>query len=231
MADLVDNSITAKSSNVWLKFHWNGADSYVTVLDDGAGMTENVLREAMRPGTFSPLDPRQHGDLGRFGLGLKTASFSQCRRLTVRSRSAKSSPVTRCWDLDHVNDVRRWRLLIQAFPETEERLKALGPVAHGTIVVWEKLDRLAGRADRDDRGAHRRFLEMIDRVERHLAMVFHRFMSGPKRRLKIWINGHVVEPWDPFMLGSGTEILASELMTLHGETLRVSPYVLLIGPA
>ena len=86
IADLVDNSITAKSKNIWVHFEWNGAGSRITIKDDGDGLTEAALVTAMRPGNQSPLDDRAPKDLGRFGLGLKTASFSQCRRLTVVSK-------------------------------------------------------------------------------------------------------------------------------------------------
>ena len=226
VADLIDNSITAGSRNVWIDLHWDGAGSYVTILDDGEGMSEHVLREAMRPGSTSPLDMRKKGDLGRFGLGLKTASFSQCRRLTVRSKTGKKAAATRCWDLDYVGSSRKWRLLKQAHPETESRLNRLDNVSTGTIVAWEKMDRLVGGADRDDNKAHRRFLTMIDEVEAHLAMVFHRFLSKSRGRLRLWINDRPVEPWDPYMTEHGSEALGTERVALRGQVMSVSPYVL-----
>src|SRR5688572_16235244 len=79
IADIIDNSIAASSTSDWITFHWSGRNSAITVLDDGHGMSEARLKEAMRPGTQSPLQERSPRDLGRFGLGLKTASFSQCR--------------------------------------------------------------------------------------------------------------------------------------------------------
>src|SRR5262249_11768465 len=88
IADLLDNSISAEAANIWLQFFWDGPESFISILDDGVGMTEEDLREAMRPGSRSPLETRDPRDLGRFGLGLKTASFSQCRRLTVCSKTA-----------------------------------------------------------------------------------------------------------------------------------------------
>lgn len=226
LADLIDNSITARAANVWLDFFWNGSESDVVILDDGRGMVETELREAMRPGTTSPLDARALGDLGRFGLGLKTASFSQCRRLTVRSKAIGGNCSTRCWDLDHVGAVGRWRLLTTAYGETERRLSRLDKLDRGTVVVWEKPDRLAGRTDADDQKAHRRFLAMIDRVETHLSMVFHRYLSGPRRRLRIWINDREVTAWDPFLVDQGSEVLPSERITLRQDSMLISPYVL-----
>ncbi len=69
-----------------MTFYWDGRDSYISIADDGDGMSPDVLTAAMRPGDKSPLDERGPRDLGRFGLGLKTASFSQCRELTAVSR-------------------------------------------------------------------------------------------------------------------------------------------------
>ena len=89
LADLIDNSIAAGAKNVWLDTEWDGHQSRITLLDDGRGMTEEQLLEAMRPGSQSPLEDRAAQDLGRFGLGLKTASLSQCRCLTVASKKAK----------------------------------------------------------------------------------------------------------------------------------------------
>lgn len=226
IADLVDNSITAGSKNVWIDLHWDGADSFLTVLDDGEGMSESVLREAMRPGSTSPLETRRRGDLGRFGLGLKTASFSQCRRLTVRSKMTKKAAATRCWDLDYVGASRQWRLLKQARPETEPRLSGLNKVSTGTVISWEKMDRLVGGTDRDDNKAHRRFLTMIDEVEAHLAMVFHRFLSRSRGRLRLWLNDRPVEPWDPYLTEQGSEALGTERIALRGQVMSVSPYVL-----
>src|SRR3954469_5640458 len=102
IADLIDNSISAESKNIWINFEWNGADSSVTIRDDGQGMSESDLLGAMRPGSRNPLEARDPRDLGRFGLGLKTASFSQCRRLSVISKRKGGACAARCWDLDYV---------------------------------------------------------------------------------------------------------------------------------
>src|SRR5262245_21235687 len=86
VADLIDNSIAANSRSVWLRFQWEGEASWISITDDGHGMSEKELVCAMRLGSRSPLEARDAHDLGRFGLGLKTASFSQARRLTVITR-------------------------------------------------------------------------------------------------------------------------------------------------
>src|SRR6266545_7479634 len=101
VADLIDNSITAHASNVWIDFEWRGRDSAISIRDDGRGMGEGELLEAMRLGSTGPLEKRRIDDLGRFGLGLKTASSSQCRLLAVVSKQ-NGRLATRCWDLDLV---------------------------------------------------------------------------------------------------------------------------------
>ena len=110
LADLIDNSVFAGARNVWIDFEWNGAESTVSITDDGHGMAEKELVNAMRPGSRNPREVRDPKDLGRFGLGLKTASLSQGRRLTVRSKQVESTGFTRCWDLDHVAKTGDWYL-------------------------------------------------------------------------------------------------------------------------
>ncbi|MES2513632.1 MAG: ATP-binding protein, partial [Bacteroidota bacterium] len=86
IADIIDNAIFAKAKNVWIEFIWQGLESRISIRDDGNGMTNDQLMQAMRPGSQNPMTKRDAGDLGRFGLGLKTASFSQCRMFTVISK-------------------------------------------------------------------------------------------------------------------------------------------------
>lgn len=203
IADLIDNSITAGAQNVWLRFEWVGEDSFMVLLDDGKGMNATELHAAMRPGSRNPLEERAAGDLGRFGLGLKTASFSQARRLTVATRRQGAPVVVRCWDLDHVGKTDAWELLTEARPDSRPRIEAVQQIAHGTLVLWECMDRVAARTRVADPAAHAQFLDMVNRVEAHLGMVFHRFLEGDDPRLRIYINGktdehHRVRPWDPF---------------------------------
>ncbi|MCY4101564.1 MAG: ATP-binding protein [Rhodobacteraceae bacterium] len=226
IADLIDNSISAKAKNIWISFEWYGNKSYIVIKDDGNGMTENELKLAMRPGSKNPLEGRSPDDLGRFGLGLKTASFSQCRRLSVISKKAGGHQVTRCWDLDYINQTQEWRLLKNIDPDplsiTRENFNLTG-----TIVVWEKLDRVVGSTvNHDDNNAYKRFLEGIEEVKKHLGMVFHRFLEKPAG-LKIWINKRQVVAWDPFLKGKkATQELSTEKLLCNGKQFVVVPYVL-----
>ncbi len=230
IADLIDNSISAHARNVWITFWWEGRRSHIAVLDDGDGMTEGELSKAMRPGSMSPLENRSADDLGRFGLGLKTASFSQCRQLTVASlRNGQFS--TRRWDLDHVARVQEWQLLKSPVAGSEEILKPLLKLGQGTIVLWEDLDRVVGNVPTSDSGSHDRFLSLIDRVESHLAMVFHRFLEGGSAGLSIFINGcgddHRVKAWDPFMRDHGATIATpKERITTPRGDVEVQGFVL-----
>lgn len=222
IADLIDNSIAAKAGNVWVHFEWGGGNSHISVRDDGEGMTEKSLIMAMRPGSRNPLEERLPKDLGRFGLGLKTASFSQCRRLTVISRVTNGDLSGRCWDLDYVNETGEWRLLKTTASELHNEIIS----SHGTIVLWEKMDRLTGSVRADDDKAYHRFMEAIDKVKLHLAMVFHRYLERPNG-LKIWINNRPVPAWDPFMRNEkATQELPVEKLICNGKELNVIPYVL-----
>ncbi len=109
VADIIDNSITAGAKTVEILSDASGDDLALAVLDDGTGMTRTELIEAMRPGSRNPLSDRAANDLGRFGLGLKSASFSQCKRLTVVTRK-DGQTLGATWDLDFVATTNRWEI-------------------------------------------------------------------------------------------------------------------------
>jgi Histidine kinase-, DNA gyrase B-, and HSP90-like ATPase len=208
IADLVDNSIAAGANKVWLDFIWHGSKSLMVLHDDGHGMTLVQLREALRVGSRSPTDERAEDDLGRFGLGLKTASFSQCRRLTVASKRNASAIVARVWDLDEVVRRNSWTLLTDISPVAQEHFAALKDSDNGTVVIWEHLDRLVEHAGDSDEAAQRRFLKAVRLVCEHLEMVFHRWLDpidddDDPRKLEIEVNGHALTAWDPFLTSNG----------------------------
>ena len=196
LADLVDNSIAAGAGCVNLLFVWEGPDSHIIIQDDGRGMDDAGLDRAMRLGHQSPLDARADDDLGRFGLGLKTASFSQCRRLTVASRQEGGAVACLRWDLDVLasSGDDAWRLLVGPADGSRRLLDPLQAVRQGTRVLWENLDRIVTPGF-----SEQNFLDLIDVIESHLAMVFHRYLTGNRPRLRIAINDRAVKPWDPFL--------------------------------
>ena len=228
VSDLIDNSIYAGARNIWLNFHWDGAASWVTILDDGCGMSEENLQAAMRVGSQSPIESRDPSDLGRFGLGLKTASVSQARSLTVATKCADGRGVSiRRWDLDHLIVTGAWQLL-RLSPDHADihGLLDLNKVNHGTLVVWEKLDRMVGEAGADDVSARGDFLGSLRILEEHLAMVFHRYIVQ-RNRVAIWLNGQQIERWDPFLTDHDTtQNLGSETLEDPAGLITVTPYVL-----
>src|SRR5580704_15618946 len=199
VADLVDNSIAAKAQQVDVLFTWDGQASWVAVIDDGDGMTETELVTAMTIAARGPGTLRTSQDLGRFGMGLKTASFSQARQLIVTSAPVGHERTTRVWDLDLVRRTEQWRLLQGTDTDDRLLLDSLWP-GRGTIVLWRNLHRFdVPGVTPEDLTTQKHFYDEIRRVEAHLGMVFGRFL-GSQRGLKLNVNGNPVRPWDPFLL-------------------------------
>ena len=231
IADIIDNSVAAGAANIWLNFFWDGRQSHISILDDGDGMTEEVLSNAMRPGSQSPLDIRDPADLGRFGLGLKTASFSQARDLSVISKSKNNVKSRRHWDLDVVVEHNEWRLLKNATAKSEKEGEKLDSLGHGTLVMWENMDRIVGNVDASNQTAQQQFLDRVEEVKKHVSMIFHRFIDTPRPRLKIWINGtkekHLVKAWDPFMsCHKCTTLTPVDPVAFGGTVVRIRGYIL-----
>ena len=203
VADIIDNSINAKADNVWVTLEKDPAGQvFVRIIDDGYGMNRDELIAAMRYG--SP-ERKDGNTLGRFGLGLKTASTSACRKLTVISRkSVKADPLAACWDLDLVKDKEDWILQVGEPEADHGEIFAQHVPASGTIVCWDKVDRLGSHEDVDTGGISNQALgSYTRRLREHLELVFHRFMEEGK--LKIFLNGEVIEPWNPFVPGETTK--------------------------
>lgn len=232
IADLVDNSIDASSHSIRIDIHADGPVSWIRIADDGLGMTPRELDEAMRYGSRATYSDRS---LGHFGLGLKTASLSQCRRLTVASRRGPRGRVAiRRWDLDTVVERDSWDLeSVTSRAAPRELLDAL-PAGGGTVVLWEKLDRLLPRKHTD--GLVARVLDhRADEVREHLEMVFHRFLDGEayehRSTLEILLNGIALSAWDPFARDEpNTQSLTPQTLVIADEdgelALDVRPFVL-----
>lgn len=216
LADIVDNSITAGAQEIQLFADTHEEIPAIGVLDDGTGMTRDELLDAMRPGTRSPLDTRDATDLGRFGLGLKTASFSQCRRLTVVTRRGEELSAA-VWDLDTVAARDKW--VVEIPPDAPRGVRWADRLnGNGTLVVWEKLDRLVGAAQGGSGGD---LLRQLDEAATHIEFVFHRFLAG-RGRIRMSLNDRRLEPFDPFHLShTSTQIHPDEDMTLAGEPIRI----------
>lgn len=222
IADLVDNCLDAKASQIDIDMEWDEDRSYIRIQDNGGGMDENTLLQAMRLGSKDPLAKRGPKDLGRFGMGLKTASFSLGTRLTVLTRREEQEFV-RCWDLDVIKETNQWTLCRQPFSDSRERLGAISG-SSGTIVLIEKLDRLVTRPYTVEK--RNKFLRQVDNVEKHLQLVFHRLLEGPNR-VQITLNGNQVLPWDPFYSKLPlTHEIAREDHLVGGQIFSIEGFVL-----
>lgn len=224
VADIIDNSIAANAKNVDIYFFpIDGA--YIAILDNGKGMADEEIDIAMRYGSKTPTEERDKKDLGRFGLGLKTASLSQCRCLTVISKQGDNLE-GRQWDIDHVTEVGDWSLNIldeediQQIPQFDELIKN----ESGTLVVWQKLDRLKAGEINFELSLGRK----IDRVRDHLSLVYHRYLAGESgiTKLKLSINGEKIKGIDPFLTEKSVQAMDDETLVIQGNKIFVRPYIL-----
>ena len=221
VADIIDNSLTANAHKIELLADTDSNSLAFGILDDGIGMNKAELIEAMRLGTKNPLDDREITDLGRFGLGLKTASFSQCRRLTVVTRRNETISAA-IWDLDTVAEKDQWLIEIPNDLTPIPWIEKLDST--GTLVVWQKLDYLTGAKD-----DHGNLVRQIDETASHVEFIFHRFMIGwrGRRRTKIFLNGLELTPFDPFhSRHPATQTGPLEIIPFGETMIHIQPYTL-----
>jgi hypothetical protein len=224
LADVIDNSITAGASTIHIHVDTSSTDIRIGVVDDGNGMTRDELLEAMRLGSRHPRDVRTANDLGRFGLGLKTASFSQCRRLTVVARKAGLTSLA-IWDLDHVAKEDKWSLIVPEDAKGVPFINNLG--SEGALVVWEHLDRAI--EENASEVARKHFIRRMNEVTQHLELVFHRYLAGEKglKKVAILVNGVPLVPFDPFhRKHTATQHGPIELIKLPEGTVEIQLYTL-----
>lgn len=199
IADIIDNSISAHSENVQLLFPTNPLETLALgILDDGEGISNDDLFEAMRYGSSSSEDVRAVDDLGRFGLGMKSASMSQCRVLTVASKyKGKVSAYT--WDFDYILLKKDWIIKEHTSEEIEsiphmERLKSQ---EQGTLVVWQNFDVLSKSSDGQ---VFETLNEYKDSVSNYMALIFHRFLNSKgKSHFNLFVNNAKISGRDPFL--------------------------------
>jgi len=231
LADIVDNCISAAATEIRILNDLDPDGSpFLAILDNGRGMRPAELTAAMRHGSRSPREIREAGDLGRFGLGMKTASFSQCRRLTVASR-VDGVWAARRWDLDRVMETDDW--LLQCLGDAEiAALPMIDQMAgDGTLVLWQKLDRLDTVGSRPEH-AYAALNEMFATAQRHLALTFHRFIAPEPRDgvspVRMTVNGAPVDALDPFArLGEPqSEAHEVEILSHGGSDVVVQAFTL-----
>lgn len=220
IADLLDNSISAKARNIDIVSS-PGMDPSLIILDDGNGMTEHELYEAMRYGSSNPLETRREDDLGRFGLGMKAASLSQCRKLIVVSKKEEKISAY-SWDLDYVIDSKSWMLMgfkeeeMLQFPHIDQLLDK----EHGTYIYLSEFDRIKeGTGNLSET-----FNKCLDDMINHLALVFHRFID---EGLIIRVNQMKIEARDPFLsYHRATQRKRESSFRINNEKITLKPFIL-----
>ena len=235
VADIVDNSIAAEANlvDIQISMDYRG-NVRVSIADNGTGMDRDALLNAMKYGSQRRDSP---ASLGKFGLGLKTASTAFCRRLSVLSRpNGNTAALQAAWDLDHVVQAKEWQLLL---PEPDEdgrnHLDQVASSEAGTVVAWDKIDRLFQREYKDSVGVHAR--RALDRKKKelveHISLVYQRFLDhadSRARNVEIRLDGDIVEPWNPYLEGQselvGNETVPVELDDGREASFTVRAFVL-----
>jgi|SRR3989338_741256 len=232
VADLVDNSIEAGATRIDILVEFDGDNSFVRISDNGKGMTVEELKEAMRYGSERTYNDE---DLGKFGLGLKTASMSQCQCFHVASRTMEEINFIPafCWDLAHIEKTNKWEIIE---PKSKEILTLLREPLNehkGTVVLWQRVDRMLGFKHPYGEPARKKLISMCRELEGYLAMVFHKFLAHEtsKEPLEIYLNFNKIEPWDPFARDEpGTKELSPLNVKLSHEGVKgkilLKPYIL-----
>jgi hypothetical protein len=205
VADLVDNSVTAGARRVELLINANVSPLRLYIADNGHGMTGDELTANMRFPSADLDAGRAGNDLGRFGLGLKTGSFSQSRRCTLISAKARMPYQARTWDVEYLKETKDWTLIIDSEDATKKYIEDFDAISSDfharssefvprTVVIWDnlyKLERLKKQSEINDE---------LEELRSHLGLVFHRFLQSGK--LEIRLNNSMVTGFDPFPLNA-----------------------------
>lgn len=171
ISDLIDNSISARAKQISYEIHWNDGDPYFLLKDNGMGMCneENELINSFRLGSKNPLEERDDNDLGRFGFGMKTASLSQARALTVITKKSKYKTIALSLDLDFITENKKWLLKTADENKFKDEFKYLSSLESGTIIRWDHWDR-APKSEND-------FMSLITVINNYLSVCFHRYLD------------------------------------------------------
>lgn len=220
IADILDNSISAGASEIHINHFEKDNNSGISIFDDGHGMSAKELKIAMSLGSKDPYIGRNPIDLGRFGLGLKTASFSQCTKLTVLSKKdGKLSALQ--WDLEKVIEQNDW-VIVKPSKEYVKKIDQINKIIKsesGTLIIWEDIDKLE----------ENEYSDRLYNLRSHLSLTFHRFIEGEFSKIRIFINEIEVPPFNPFNPNNiATQKLEFERFKISNEnsTIEVQPYIL-----
>lgn len=237
VADIVDNSIAANAANISVDIELRAdGRKFVYFADDGDGMSDSMLKDAMRYGAKERDNP---ASLGKFGLGLKTASSSVCLKFALISRQKSDLPLKKLsWDLDHVREHDRWEMLEEEVsPEEASRFNdSCGD--KGTLLIWSKCDRLLKKLYVEPGGSQERaaITRLSNILINHLSLVYYRFLDATDsraRNIKVYVNGQSISGWNPFYPEKSEQVLEAsqrkitcELQTGEEQTAEISAWIL-----
>lgn len=221
IADIIDNSIAANATQIDIFSIIEKENPFIAIIDNGSGMSNNELFKAMQYGSINPNIERNKNDMGRFGLGLKSASLSQCRKLTVLSKKNNTINAL-CWDVDYIIECGKW--YIKEFTQKEiddfPHINLLKNKNSGTMVVWENFDRIKITTNDINETIKKLLVNSID----HLSLIYHRLI-GPN--LKITINNLQIKPRDPFLqTNSNTQPKREQYINIDNKQIIVKPFIL-----
>ena len=223
VADILDNSIAAKARAINIEFYLNGDSAIFWIEDDGIGMNENELIKNMSIGCKNADDERDKGDLGRFGAGLKTASFSQADILSVITKRADDCLCAAVWN-KAVIAKKGWQLEIldsreiDTLTSDDQRQRD-----QGTIVRWDAISVIQSLDHSPDKQIQ--IDDLCSHLHLHIGLYFHKFLVG-NDRVAVKINNRPVEPVDPFMrhiIGS-EELEKTYFRTDKGDRVEIQGY-------
>lgn len=222
ISDIIDNSISANASNIEIFFQWE--NKRIIIMDNGDGMSQKTLLESMKIGSADPNIIRKENDLGRFGMGMKTAAFSLGKRLTVFTKE-NGICSNACWDLERIEKLNMWNVLI--FNNNDEIISncmdMLKDLDNGTVVIIDKLDKIIDKNNL--KKSENKFFLTISKVKQHVGLVFHRFIED--YGLIIKINNNEVNAWDPFIRNNmATQELSQETYYDENISVTIEPFIL-----
>ena len=222
VADIIDNSISAGAKNIDL-IAPSLTDPVLLIVDDGCGMDQDELDIAMTfGGAINCQEDRPKNDLGRFGMGLKTASLSQCTKLEVITKK-DGSFVGGCWDLTYIKKYDTWDYIVISEAECRTKVKDTflldDEIASGTAVIWSHFDRLRESAT----NKFDEFSNQMSKTCKKLSLIFHRYLAGEEgiNKIRITYNKNVLHPIDPFLTGEIAEVAKVKTIPLNNDVITV----------
>lgn len=234
LADLIDNSISANANRIEILIDTNTEPFILFLADDGDGMDEKALKANLRFPSSSPDEKRKQKDLGRFGLGLKTASFAQTRCFTVLSRK-KGNRIynARTWDVAYLKATKKWKIIVNTQEQIEAILNSYKTLSNNfinefndytpnTIIVWQGLYKFEMYLDSTLRSQSVK-KEITEITSEYLSLVFHRFLE---KSIHIRINNNILSSFNPFPEQTDLRKIESNQKLFKSEKLLIEGYIL-----